>query len=163
MTVPAGGARSSAEARRRRQLTDVMAQPRRASLQGQLKAQPKAIDYLKGRGLSGEIAARFGIGYAPDGWQNLEAAFPDYANDATLVDCGLDPRRGEGQALRPLPRPRHVPDPDTRGDIIGFGGRVLGQGEPKYLNSPETPLFEKGRELYGLFQARDAIRDERTA
>jgi DNA primase len=124
----------------------------------QLKASPKAIDYLKGRGLTGEIAARFGLGYAPEGWQNL-AAFPDY-RDKAWVDCGLV-IEGEGGRRYDRFRDRIMfPIQDSRGNIIGFGGRLIGQGEPKYLNSPETPLFEKGRELYGLLQARSAIREE---
>ncbi len=125
----------------------------------QLKASPQAIDYLKGRGLTGEIAARFGLGYAPDGWQGLAAVFPDYSNKA-LVECGLII---EGDAGKRYDRFRDrimFPILDGRGNVIGFGGRVLGQGEPKYLNSPETPLFEKGRELYGLLQARAPIRNE---
>jgi len=125
----------------------------------QLKASHKAIDYLKGRGLTGEIAARFGLGYAPDGWQGLAAIFPDY-QDKALVECGLV-IEGEGGKRYDRFRDRIMfPILDARGNVIGFGGRVIGQGEPKYLNSPETPLFEKRRELYGLLQARAAIRDE---
>jgi DNA primase len=123
----------------------------------QLKEAAHAIDYLKRRGLSGEIAKRFGIGYAPAGWQNLGAAFPDY-NAKALVTAGLvkvneDNRRYDVFRDRVM-----FPIVDVRGNVIGFGGRVLGDGEPKYLNSPETPIFEKGRELYGLYQARGAIR-----
>jgi DNA primase len=131
----------------------------------ELKKSKPAIDYLKGRGLSGEIAARYGLGYAPDGWQNLEAVFPDYAT-AALKDTGLvidsDPGEGSEKKSRRYDRFRNrvmFPILDARGNVIGFGGRVIGEGEPKYLNSPETPLFEKGRELYGLYQARRAIRD----
>ncbi|HWH41246.1 MAG TPA: DNA primase [Usitatibacter sp.] len=129
----------------------------------QLKKSRIAVDYLKGRGLTGEIAARFGLGYAPDGWQNLEAVFADYAT-ADLSDTGLviDSEPGEGGRSRRYDRFRDrvmFPILDARGNVIGFGGRVIGKGEPKYLNSPETPLFEKGRELYGLYQARRAIRD----
>jgi len=124
----------------------------------QLKATPRAIEYLKGRGLTGKIAASFGIGYAPDGWQNLESVFPSYA-DKALKDAGLviDPEGGGRRYDRFRDRIM-FPILNQRGSVIAFGGRVLGEGEPKYLNSPETPLFEKGRELYGLVQARPAIR-----
>ena len=131
-----------------------------AYYRAELKKSKTAIDYLKGRGLSGEIAARYGLGYAPDGWQNLEAVFTDYAT-APLKDTGLV-IESEGSSGRRYDRFRDrvmFPILDARGNVIGFGGRVIGQGEPKYLNSPETPLFEKGRELYGLYQARRAIRD----
>ena len=123
----------------------------------ELKKSEAAIGYLKKRGLSGEIASRFGIGYAPAGWRNIEAAFPDY--DAhELEDAGLV-IAGEGKRYDRFRDRIMFPIVDARGRIIGFGGRVLDAGEPKYLNSPETPLFEKGRELYGLFQARRAIHD----
>jgi DNA primase len=135
----------------------------------QLKSAPRAIEYLKGRGLTGKIAARFGIGYAPDGWQNLESVFPDYG-DKALKEAGLVVD-GEGGRRYDRFRDRIIfPILDQRGSVIAFGGRVLGEGEPgegeegkgssgpKYLNSPETALFEKGRELYGLVQARSAIR-----
>jgi DNA primase len=124
----------------------------------QLKAAPRAIEYLKGRGLTGKIAARFGIGYAPDGWQSLESVFPNYA-DKALKDAGLviDPE-GDGRRYDRFRDRIMFPILNQRGSVIAFGGRVLGEGEPKYLNSPETPLFEKGRELYGLVQARLAIR-----
>lgn len=123
----------------------------------QLKQSPRAIDYLKRRGLSGEIAARFGIGYAPDGWQNLSGIVSSY-QDASLVATGLVI---EGDAGKRYDRFRDrimFPIANARGQVIGFGGRILDSGEPKYLNSPETALFEKGHELYGLFQAQKAIR-----
>src|SRR6266700_417245 len=134
----------------------------------QLKAAPRAIEYLKGRGLTGKIAGRFGIGYAPGGWQNLESVFPDYA-DKALKDAGLV-IEGEGGRRYDRFRDRIMfPILNQRGSVIAFGGRILGDAEPaegegkespgpKYLNSPETTLFEKGRELYGLTQARPAIR-----
>jgi DNA primase len=124
----------------------------------QLKESQRAIDYLKARGLSGEIAKRFGIGYAPDGWQNLAAAFPDY-NAKALAAAGLVKQSEEGRRYDLFRDRIMFPIVDVRGNVIGFGGRVLDSGEPKYLNSPETPVFEKGRELYGLYQARRAIRD----
>ncbi|HEV7616575.1 MAG TPA: DNA primase [Burkholderiaceae bacterium] len=129
----------------------------------QLRGAQHAVSYLKGRGLTGEIAAKFGLGYAPGGWDSLRAAFPDY--DATsLVEAGLiiDKNDEEGASRKRYDRFRDrimFPIRNTKGQVIGFGGRVLGGGEPKYLNSPETPLFQKGNELYGLFEARQAIRE----
>ena len=131
-----------------------------------LRASPRAIDYLKQRGLTGEVAGRFGLGYAPEGWDALSAAFPDH-RDAVLVDAGLvvakDAEGGEaGRSGRHYDRFRDrimFPIRNTRGRVIGFGGRVLDTGEPKYLNSPETAVFQKGHELYGLFEARQAIRE----
>lgn len=123
----------------------------------QLKHSTRAIDYLKGRGLSGEVAARFGIGYAPDAWQNLDSIASSY-QDASLVETGMV-IEGDGDKRYDRFRDRIMfPIVNARGQVIGFGGRVLDKGEPKYLNSPETPLFEKGHELYGLFQAQKAIR-----
>ena len=123
----------------------------------QLKNNPRAIDYLKGRGLSGEVAARFGIGYAPEDWQNLKSAVPNY-QDSSLVETGLV-IEGEGGKRYDRFRDRVMfPIVNVRGQVIGFGGRVLDKGEPKYLNSPETTLFEKGHELYGLYQAQKSIR-----
>jgi DNA primase len=123
-----------------------------------LKGAPAAIDYLKGRGLTGEVAARFGIGYAPDAWQGLADAFAKY-DDPALEAAGLV-IKGEGDKRYDRFRDRVMfPIHDSRGRVIGFGGRVLGHGEPKYLNSPETAVFSKGRELYGLYLARNAIRE----
>ena len=124
----------------------------------QLKDAPQAIAYLKQRGLSGEIAKRFGIGYVPDEWQNLAAAFTDY-DGPMLATAGLVKQKDDGKRYDVFRNRIMFPIVDVRGNVIGFGGRVLGDGEPKYLNSPETPVFEKGRELYGLYQARRAIRD----
>ena len=150
-----------AEERQRRSesqpLTALMAQAAKFYRE-QLKAAPAAIDYLKRRGLSGEIAARFGIGYAPAGWQNLQGAVADYA-DVAMETCGLVIRNDQGSRYDRFRDRIMFPIQDQRGNVVGFGGRVLGEGEPKYLNSPETPLFEKGRELYGLVQARSAIRE----
>ncbi len=128
----------------------------------ELKRTPKAIEYLKGRGVSGEIAAKFGIGYSPDDWQGLKGAVEDYTATA-LNECGLVIDNDEGKRYDRFRDRVMFPILDARGNVIGFGGRVIGVGEPKYLNSPETALFEKGRELYGLFQARRAIRDSQTA
>jgi DNA primase len=130
---------------------------------GQLRNAPNAIAYLKNRGLTGEVAARFGMGYAPSGWDNLRSVFPDY-DALALVESGLviDKVDEDGGNKKRYDRFRErimFPIRNTKGQVIGFGGRVLDSGEPKYLNSPETPLFQKGFELYGLFEARQAIRD----
>lgn len=125
----------------------------------QLKQAPNAITYLKGRGLTGEIAARFTLGYAPGEWQNLQEVVSDY-NSPALLESGLVIEAEDSGRRYDRFRDRVMfPIRNQRGAIIGFGGRVLGKGEPKYLNSPETPLFEKGRELYGLYEARQAIRN----
>lgn len=124
----------------------------------QLRHSRSAIDYLKRRGVSGEIAARFGIGYAPDEWQALQKVFPEYSA-RNLLDAGLVIDNDQGRRYDRFRGRIIFPIHDRRGRIIAFGGRVLDSGEPKYLNSPETPLFEKGRELYGLFLAQKPIRD----
>jgi DNA primase len=146
-------------------LAEVMAAAARFYKQ-RLKDSPRAIGYLKGRGLGGETAARFAIGYAPDGWRNLQAGVPDYASPA-LVEAGLViESQGDDGTRKRYDRFRDrimFPIRNPRGQVIGFGGRVLDSGEPKYMNSPETPLFSKGRELYGLFEARDALRDRNCA
>lgn len=115
----------------------------------------RAVDYLKDRGLNGETAARFELGYAPPGWDTLIKALgqSDAARDR-LSRAGMITRRDSGDYYDRFRDRIMFPIRDQRGRAIGFGGRVLDQGTPKYLNSPETPLFHKGRELYGLFQAR---------
>ncbi|KAF1037142.1 MAG: DNA primase [Herbaspirillum frisingense] len=144
-------------------LSDVMSRANDFYRQ-QLRAAQPAIAYLKGRGLTGEIAARFGLGYSPDEWDSLRQVFGDYENEA-LVESGLviDKSADEGGGHRKRYdrfRGRVMfPIRNTKGQVIGFGGRVMDGGEPKYLNSPETPLFQKGSELYGLFEARQAIRE----
>lgn len=129
----------------------------------QLRTAPQAIAYLKKRGLTGEIAARFGLGFSPDAWDGLRSVFSDY-NTPALVEAGLviDKSEEEGGGRKRYDRFRDrvmFPIRNTKGQIIGFGGRIMEQGEPKYLNSPETPLFQKGLELYGLFEARQSIRE----
>ena len=158
MQVPEAAPRTREEALRRERETDLYGVMENAMefYRAELKKSPRAIEYLKGRGLTGEIAARFRLGYAPDDWQALKAAFADYA-DKALVECGLV-IEGEGKRYDRFRDRIMFPIFSARGAVIGFGGRVLGAGEPKYLNSPETPLFEKGREVYGLVQARAAIR-----
>ncbi len=155
--------RSSAMRARQTSITDIL---RKASqhYRGELKSAKNAIEYLKGRGLSGEIAARFGLGYAPAGWRCLAGVFPSY-DDPLLEESGMvispesDPTEETERKRYDRFRDRIMfPIRSVQGEVIGFGGRVLGQGEPKYLNSPETPVFIKGRELYGLYEARTAMR-----
>ncbi|MES2871458.1 MAG: DNA primase [Pseudomonadota bacterium] len=119
-------------------------------------ARKAAVDYLKGRGLTGEIARDFGLGFAPPGWDNL---YKHLSNDTlqqkTMIDAGLLVENAETGKRYDRFRDRVMfPIRDSRGRIIAFGGRVLGDDKPKYLNSPETPVFHKGQELYGLFEAR---------
>lgn len=142
-------------------LTDIMARAAKYYYE-QLKRSEKAIAYLKRRGVSGEIAQKFGIGYAPDGWQNLAGAFDDYSASG-LQQAGLVIRNEQGRLYDRFRDRVMFPIMNQKGEIIAFGGRVLGEGEPKYLNSPETPLFEKGREVFGLPQARAALREKNAA
>jgi len=124
-------------------------------------AATKAVDYLKKRGLSGKVAAQFGIGYAPPGWDNLVKMFgKDKMSRQTLLKAGLVLEKDGGQGAYDRFRDRITfPIHDHRGRVIAFGGRVLGDEEPKYLNSPETPVFHKSRELYGLHLARKSTRE----
>ena len=123
-------------------------------------SKQEAVEYLKKRGLSGEIAKRFGLGFAPEGWDNLMSEIGATASaQKALLDTGM---LSQNDKQRIYDRFRHrimFPIHDHRGRVVGFGGRVLDQGEPKYLNSPETPIFHKGSELYGLFAARGPIKE----
>jgi len=124
-----------------------------------LKDAPNAVEYLKNRGIDGSTAKRFGIGYAPDGWSNVLDKFGK-SEEATerLLATGLIIRKDDGKHYDRFRDRLMFPIRDARGRTIGFGGRVMGDGEPKYLNSPETVLFHKGRELYGMYEARQALR-----
>lgn len=124
----------------------------------QLKNAPRAIDYLKQRGLTGEIARKYHIGYAPDGWQNLEGVVKNY-DHPDLITAGLVVKNDSGRRYDRFRDRIMFPIHNQQGQVIGFGGRVINpEDSPKYYNSPETPLFQKGHELYGLFSARRAIR-----
>lgn len=130
-----------------------------AFYKAELKKSQRAIDYLKNRGLSGLIAAKFQIGYAPAGWQNLQSVFPNYDSEA-LTTAGLVVQNEQGRRYDRFRDRIMFPIHDQKGQVIGFGGRVINpEDTPKYYNSPETPLFQKGHELYGLFIARRAIRE----
>lgn len=151
--------RAAAARQKQATLTDVL--EKAADAYGRhLRTSQRAIAYFKGRGVSGAIAKRYGLGYAPEGWRSLASVFPRY-DDPLLEESGLVIVGEEGQDKR-YDRFRDrvmFPIRNVKGECIGFGGRVLGDEKPKYLNSPETPVFHKGRELYGLFEARTAIRE----
>ena len=129
-------------------------------------AREAAVNYLKSRGLSGEVARHFGLGFAPPGWQNLvRTAGDDKDKIRCLLDAGLIIRQDHQQATdnsHAVPEDFYdrfrqrimFPIHDSRGRNTGFGGRVVGDGKPKYINSPETPVFHKSTELYGLYEAR---------
>ncbi len=159
---PQDRARAAEQRQKQATLTDVLEKAGEA-YKKHLKNTPKAVDYFKGRGLSGAIAKQFGLGYAPEGWRSLASVFPNY-DDPLLAESGLvitSSEQGEADKRYDRFRDRMMfPIRNVKGECIGFGGRVLGEGTPKYLNSPETPVFSKGRELYGLFEARSALREQ---
>ena len=162
-TSPQDKARAAEQRQKHATLSDVLEKAGEA-YRKQLRIAPRAVDYLKGRGLSGAIAKQFGLGYAPEGWRSLASIFPDY-NDPLLAESGLvitntDDSSGEEKRYDRFRDRIMFPIRNVKGECIGFGGRVLGDEKPKYLNSPETPVFSKGRELYGLFEARGALREE---
>ena len=161
--TPQDRARAQEQREKQHTLTSVLEQAAEAYRKA-LKDSPRAIGYFKGRGLSGEVAKQFGLGYAPEGWRSLASVFPHY-DDPLLVESGLviSSTEQEGAEEKRYDRFRDrvmFPIRNIKGECIGFGGRVLGDDKPKYLNSPETPVFSKGRELYGLFEARSALRDQ---
>lgn len=125
----------------------------------------QVIDYLKKRGLSGDVAKRFGIGYSPDDWQVVKDKFThnggrfDKQREAQLLDTGVLIKNEKGRIYDRFRHRVMFPIRDRRGRVIGFGGRVLDDSTPKYLNSPETPIFSKGLELYGFYEAKQANRD----
>lgn len=125
----------------------------------QLKKSPEAIAYLKSRGLTGQVAAQYGLGWAPEDRQGLASVFSRY-EDSLLVEAGLVIESDDGRRYDRFRARVMFPIRNTRGLIVGFGGRIIGRGEPKYLNSPETPVFNKGQELYGAWEGRQAMRSE---
>ncbi len=129
--------------------------------QQQLRQHPQAksaVDYLQQRGLSGEIAATFGIGFAPPGWDNLIKQMGQSKEGLEQLRTTGMISEPEGKCYDRFRERIMFPIRNYRGQVIAFGGRILGSGEPKYLNSPETPIFHKGRELYGLYEARKAVK-----
>jgi len=120
-----------------------------------LREDAEAIAYLKRRGLDGATAGRYAMGFAPDAWDTiLKALGTNDARIAQLREAGLVIRNEQGREYDRFRNRIMFPIRDPRGRVIGFGGRVMGDGEPKYLNSPETPVFHKGASLYGLYEAR---------
>lgn len=158
---PQDRSRAAEQRQKQHTLNDVLEKACKA-YQKHLKASPRAISYFKGRGLSGTVAKQFGLGYAPEGWRSLASVFPTY-DDPLLVESGLvilnEEDGGEAKRYDRFRDRVMFPIRNIKGECIGFGGRVLGDDKPKYLNSPETPVFSKGRELYGLFEARAALRE----
>jgi len=130
------------------------------SYAAELKKQQRAIDYLKQRGLSGEIARTFQLGYAPDSWDFILQRYGrDSDGRALCLKAGLSIEKNPQKHYDRFRDRIMFPIRDRRGRTIGFGGRILDKGEPKYLNSPETPVFHKGEELYGLYEARQAVKN----
>ncbi|MCS6945389.1 MAG: DNA primase [Sutterellaceae bacterium] len=159
MTVPEVASRDARAAVRTQALLDLLQQAA-TFYRRQLKAAPAAINYLKARGLTGATAARFALGYAPVERQALREVFAQY-DDAGLVEAGLVIIGDDGRRFDRFRGRVMFPIRNRRGAVVGFGARALDGSEPKYLNSPETPLFRKGQELYGLFEAQEAIRRRR--
>ena len=158
---PQDRARAAEQRQKQVTLSDVLEKAAQA-YRKHLKDSARAVDYFKRRGLSGAVAQQFGLGYAPEGWRSLASVFPNY-DDPLLVESGLvilNDETGTEEKRYDRFRDRVMfPIRNIKGECIGFGGRVLGDDKPKYLNSPETPVFSKGRELYGLFEARNALRE----
>ncbi len=153
--------RAAEERQRHVSLSDVLERAAEA-YRKHLKESKKAVAYFKERGVSGEIAKRYGLGYAPEGWHTLASVFPNY-DEPLLVESGLvilNTEAGDSERRYDRFRDRAMfPIRNIKGECVGFGGRVLGNDKPKYLNSPETPVFSKGRELYGLFEGRNSLRE----
>ena len=163
VTSKAASAASQAKTQARNQAYDILNQASQY-YQSQLRRHPdrqKAVTYLKGRGLNGQIAQRFGVGYAPTGWQNLmQELAPKVEQEQGLIDAGMVVEKEENKRRYDRFRDRIMfPIKDYKGRIIAFGGRVLGDDKPKYLNSPETVVFYKQKELYGLYEARQHERN----
>ena len=163
ITSKAASAASQAKTQARNQAYDILNQASQY-YQSQLRRHPdrqKAVTYLKGRGLNGQIAQRFGVGYAPAGWQNLmHELAPKAEQEQALIDAGMAVEKEENNRRYDRFRDRIMfPIKDYKGRIIAFGGRVLGDDKPKYLNSPETVVFHKQKELYGLYEARQHERN----
>lgn len=162
MTVPRTHGRQEnpeqrAERKKKQQTLEETTEAAAAFYRGRLKQDTRAQEYLRTRGLSPEIIEHYGLGYAPDGWQPLAQVFQPYPN-TPLMESGMLVEK-DGRHYDRFRDRIMFPIRNLRGQVIGFGGRVLDKGEPKYLNSPETPLFDKGRNLYGLHEGRAAVKE----
>ncbi|QFI55928.1 DNA primase [Aeromonas simiae] len=165
MTVPreqSGGGSYGSQPAVSKDLFELMAQIARF-YESNLKSASQAVEYLKQRGLTGEVVKKFAIGYAPNEWDQVRRRFgAGREQEQQLITGGMLIQRDNGPGSYDRFRDRIMfPIRDKRGRVIGFGGRVLGDGTPKYLNSPETPIFHKGRELFGLYEVRQAHKEVR--
>jgi DNA primase len=164
LDVPREGGPSRPQSTRLKSLHELM-ESVSAFYQQQLRTHTPAVDYLKQRGIDGSTAKAFGMGYAPNGWDALIKALASNKEvQQRLITTGMliekDGQQSGSRNAYDRFRDRIMfPIRDTRGRVIAFGGRVMGDEKPKYLNSPETPLYHKGKELYGLYEARQALRD----
>ena len=160
LTVPQETQKISPEAKEKNLVLGEVLELASQYYQAALKKSERAIEYLKKRGLTGQIAKTFQLGYAPEGWQNLESVFKKYDDEALHI-AGLVLKNDQGKRYDRFRDRIMFPIHNMKGEIIGFGGRVINpEDTPKYYNSPETPLFQKGQELYGLFAARRSIREK---
>ncbi|MDO2948311.1 DNA primase [Aeromonas simiae] len=165
MTVPreqSGGGSYGSQPAVSKDLFELMAQIARF-YESNLKSATQAVEYLRQRGLTGEVVKKFAIGYAPNEWDQVRRRFgAGREQEQQLITGGMLIQRDNGPGSYDRFRDRIMfPIRDKRGRVIGFGGRVLGDGTPKYLNSPETPIFHKGRELFGLYEVRQAHKEVR--
>ncbi len=159
LDIPREQGSFSPQADNKKPLYDVL-EKAAISFAHELKQDTRAIAYLKQRGLSGEIAKDFQMGYAPDSWDFTLKQFSASSEDkAACLKAGLSIEKNPDKHYDRFRDRIMFPIRDRRGRVIGFGGRILDKGEPKYLNSPETPVFHKGEELYGLYEARQATKD----
>lgn len=157
------GKDNSAERRKQADLYSILGQANR-HFQQRLREDESAKNYLIARGLSGEVAARYQLGFAIDSWDDLlNTLTAQKISTKDLETAGLVSKNDQGRVYDKFRGRIIFPIHDQRGRVIAFGGRILGEGEPKYLNSPETPVFHKGKELYGLHQALNAISKQKQA
>ncbi len=152
-----GRKRSPQQQQKQKGLVDLMEEASNY-FQKQLKLNTAAVDYMKNRGLSGEIAQSYGLGYSKKSWDAAIKHLSSRYRPEQIVESGIAIAKDEGGSYDRYRDRIMFPIRNRKGQVIGFGGRVMGDDTPKYINSPETPLFHKGNELYGLYEARQATR-----